>query len=107
MKLTKEQFVTHVNFLLDMSKDSTELSNALGCGDFIFDTWFDYYYTLVEEMCEFPEEIHHTWYGSPLAYWIFTAEGVYSPTAYIDLNEEEVYFHSTEEVYDYIISSTT
>lgn len=107
MKLTKEQFVKHVNYLIEINKGTNELCRCLEISDCVLDTWFDHYFTLVEDLCEFSEPFYDTWIGSPLAYWIFTAEGEYSSTAYIGLEGEKIYFHSTEEVYDFIVNSTT
>lgn len=107
MKLTKEQFVENVDNLISMHKKIYEITSCFEVSECVFDNWFDSYYTLVDKLCEIPDHMYDNWFGTPLDYWIFTAGGEYIPTPYTDVNKEKVYFHSTEEVYDYIISSTT
>ncbi len=107
MKLTKEQFVENVDNLVSMHKKICEITSHFEVSECVFDNWFDGYYTLVDKLCEFSDDMYDNWFGTPLDYWIFTAGGEFITMPYTDANKEEIHFYSTEEVYDYIISSTT
>ena len=108
MRLSKEEFVTHVSNLLKMSNEIDSIVNALGTTETIFDEWQDHYYRLVDKLCEFSDRDYENLDGTALDYWLYRAEG--APCIfpyYIKDNTEvkEVHFNSIEDVYDFIVYS--
>lgn len=107
MKLTKTEFVTHVSYLLKMSDEINQIVNVLGVPEtiFIFDEWFDHYYTLIDNLCDFRDEDYNNIDGTPLDYWLNRAEGKPCIFPYHIKDTKEVVFNSTKDVYDFIVKS--
>lgn len=75
MKLTKDQFIEHVDNLRTMVSELDELSGVLRSDELVFGEWFDNYFLLVEEMCEFDElKDYDPYYGYPLDWYVFNMQ---------------------------------
>ena len=105
MRLTKDEFVTHVSYLLKMADETDQIVNALGTTETILDQWFDHYYRLIDTLCEFDDIDYKNLDGTPLDYWLFRADGEYCIFPYYQLDKDEVVFNTTEDVYDFIVKN--
>lgn len=105
MKLTKDEFVEHVEHLLEMMHQSDIITDALDVGESIFDRWIENYYNLLYNCCEFTDEDCDCWDGAPLDFYVFivgyTKDSDYT---YTNPKGKEINFESPEQLYDYIVS---
>ena len=103
MKLSKEQFIRYVNNYKRMSKEESEVIDALDvCPDWRPSGWVNSYYDLLSDMCELKEDPR---YGTTLDWFCWETEfGKRADMRVIQMSDETSWDITNAGIlYDYLM----
>lgn len=100
MRLTKNEFLSHLFTYRQMCEEEEKIVNALDIGfDSILSNWINNYYNFIHDLCELREGE----YGSTLDWWCFETN-FGKNDAVIETDNETFKIHSAAALYDYLVN---